>query len=321
MKAPRFGAVHPRLLVSQQMFHSTAKSSSTASAAIQTEAETDKGETVEDEKHGGNESDLFKTLPPLDGHRLLTLMTEYSMLLQEGRDLPKVMPNKKWLQLLENPTSSRFSRLKTYNYWLQIERRKAKARQKKDELAAQKAERQSPEEERDSDDFKNTFLLYLHKQTVNRHYNNNLAHAMVYGIPLVIDLGFESSMTKVELSGLFKQIRLLIAVMRTLPEPFHLHLCGLVPGSKTDELLRNYVQDIDTLPITVTETGYLDHYEHNSLVYMSPDSPRILTKFDPTDVYIIGGIVDTSPKPKLSFPKAKKENLRSAKLPLDNYFK
>ena len=71
--------------------------------------------------------------------------------------------------------------------------------------------------------------------------------------------------------------------------------------------------------IHVSEKSYLDLFPKERLVYLSYNAEDTLMKFNPDDIYIIGGLVDkTNPKP-LSMAKCKKEGLRRAKLPLDVY--
>jgi len=46
-----------------------------------------------------------------------------------------------------------------------------------------------------------------------------------------------------------------------------------------------------------------------------------MTSFDHDAVYIIGGIIDLSGKKPLTFGKAKRENIRHQRLPIDRYVK
>ena len=52
------------------------------------------------------------------------------------------------------------------------------------------------------------------------------------------------------------------------------------------------------------------------IVYLSPDAPYVLTRIDPTKLYVIGGIVDRTRKKNLSLRKAQALGIPCARLPL-----
>lgn len=57
----------------------------------------------------------------------------------------------------------------------------------------------------------NSVLLRIYDTTINQLYNNKLIQAIMFGEKLVIDCGYESDMTKREISNCAKQIMLLFA--------------------------------------------------------------------------------------------------------------
>ena len=68
-------------------------------------------------------------------------------------------------------------------------------------------------------------------------------------------------------------------------------------------------------PETVTEKCYTELFPKENLVYLSPDS-RNLLKYNPNDIYIMGGLVDRSVEKNASLAKAESKNIRHARLPL-----
>lgn len=57
------------------------------------------------------------------------------------------------------------------------------------------------------------------------------------------------------------------------------------------------------------------------LVYLSPDADEEILEFNPETVYIIGGLVDGTINSMQTRNKAKSMNIRSVKLPLDEFRK
>lgn len=74
-----------------------------------------------------------------------------------------------------------------------------------------------------------------------------------------------------------------------------------------------------SMPYTMTDQHYLQCYDQSRIVYLSPNSPTNMTKFNHDDVYVLGGIVDRAMQKPLTFARAKEEKLRSVRLPLEQY--
>jgi len=68
-----------------------------------------------------------------------------------------------------------------------------------------------------------------------------------------------------------------------------------------------------------TRELYLDLFDKNRLVYLTPDSPNEMTHFDHDAIYILGGIYDDGNKEPLTYQKAVRQNIRHQKLPLEKY--
>lgn len=52
---------------------------------------------------------------------------------------------------------------------------------------------------------------------------------------------------------------------------------------------------------------------------MSPDSPNVIQEVDPKKVYVIGGLVDGTPKRQVSLTRASEIGCQTARLPIAEY--
>jgi hypothetical protein len=68
-----------------------------------------------------------------------------------------------------------------------------------------------------------------------------------------------------------------------------------------------------------TRELYIDLFDKDRLVYLTPDSPNEMTHFDHNAVYILVGIYDDENKEPLTYEKAVRQNIRHVKLPLEKY--
>ena len=65
--------------------------------------------------------------------------------------------------------------------------------------------------------------------------------------------------------------------------------------------------------MTVNEQEETFHYPKEKIVYLSADAKETLTELKPDELYIIGGIVDRNRYKNLTFDKASRLNIRTAK--------
>lgn len=265
-------------------------------------------------------AEILANLTPEEEKRLKVLRLEYDYFNSSGVQVPEFVSDDEWVYLLKCTSLSQ--RKRRYMYLFKTEKSIFNARAK----ASENRKRQDEKREYYAAlrkeglcDFKNAIMLFLQDQTMNRTYKNNLCYAMMNGPHLIFDFAFEETMSDQELTNLVSQLQLCHGENKVIREPFHFHFCNLIPGSQTDVKLRRGIPNLDELPLSVTDQNYLDCYPKERLVYLSPNSPNLLEKFDYDDVYIIGGIVDKAVEDPLTFAKAKKEKIRTARFPLDQH--
>ncbi|KAF4323043.1 hypothetical protein BBO99_00003396 [Phytophthora kernoviae] len=135
---------------------------------------------------------------------------------------------------------------------------------------------------------------------------------------IAVDLGFDSIMNDKELRSLANQLRLSYGAVKQMREPFQLLFCN--PSEQLETSLGRfgaphwYVQwrhGSDTL---------VGHFSPSDLVYLSPDSPNVLEKMDPTKIYVIGGIVDKSRKKEATLNAATEAGITTVRLPIQENF-
>ena len=166
-----------------------------------------------------------------------------------------------------------------------------------------------------------TFLLPVTKGDMNKHYDNNLAHAFMNEPTVILDLEFDHLLGTKELSFLAEQIKQVYKLNRMHPDPFHLHLCGLKKNTLQYSKIKEILPDLEELFVTISEQSYIDLYPKDNLVYLSPDASEELKKYKHSDVYIVGGHFDRGYKRPVTATKARVQGIRYRKLPLDRYLR
>ncbi|XP_049573916.1 tRNA methyltransferase 10 homolog C [Syngnathus scovelli] len=199
--------------------------------------------------------------------------------------------------------------------------RKEKNQKKKAEREAALEQQRAQNPDGEQNEIKNTLFLQFWSRSLDRLLAWRNAQAMLYDQPLVFDMSYESNMSRRELENTVTQLMEVEAWNRRAKEPFHLHFCNLHPdGAYKRELLKRYgAETWDRLLITDTHAHPIDLFPRDRLVYLTADSPNILRTFDPSKVYIVGGLVDRSILPGLSLANAKRLKLATARLPLDEF--
>ncbi|XP_062302339.1 tRNA methyltransferase 10 homolog C [Osmerus eperlanus] len=248
---------------------------------------------------------------------------------QAGKLVPENMKDEDLLVLAKLTTKSS---KKKYLKYLAIKEGHKKARKEKQE--ERKAKRvylednrvKNVEGEEDMDDegetkLKNTFLLQFWGRSLDKLLAWRSAQSMVFGQPLVFDMSYEQSMAKREVENTISQLLEVEGSNRRAKEPFHLHFCNLQPDSGYQrELIKRYGADAwERLLITTTAQSYVDTFPPERLVYLTADSRNVLRTFDHSKVYIVGSLVDRSIQTGLSLANAKRLNLATARLPLDEF--
>ncbi|EFN78582.1 RNA (guanine-9-)-methyltransferase domain-containing protein 1-like protein, mitochondrial [Harpegnathos saltator] len=252
------------------------------------------------------------------------LELEVDVLRHNAEQVPENIKPMHWLELLD--ISSKSGRKKYLRYLFTNEKSREK---KKAKMLQQKTEKQAikeeEEEEEDTKEIKyglayNSMFLRIYRQTMHNYYNSKLIWAMMFEPKIVFDCGYENFMTNIENHNCAKQLTLAFAANRIHDNPMFLYYCNLNEGSLRNYFLRNMPNLLDKdFPAVVTSQSYLDLFPKDQLVYLTPHCKTNLVEYDSDMVYIIGAMVDKSKPQPLSLAKAKKEDIRMARLPIEKY--
>ena len=101
--------------------------------------------------------------------------------------------------------------------------------------------------------------------------------------------------------------------------PFQIHFCNYTNSSRFHRLYAKHL-NLDSNLVFETSQCFTELFPRDRLVYLSPDSGRRMSKFDPDKVYIIGSVYDKFDSDRFKFltlNKAHEEGIACEKLPVD----
>ncbi|TYZ61649.1 hypothetical protein PybrP1_001696 [[Pythium] brassicae (nom. inval.)] len=134
---------------------------------------------------------------------------------------------------------------------------------------------------------------------------------------IAVDLSFDAIMSEKEIHSLAKQLKLSYGAVKGMAQPFQLHFFNCSDALRqslarfsADKWLVRWHDDFGVAESTdVTQ----------DVVYLSPDSPNVLTELDATKMYVIGGIVDKSRKKGATLNAASSAGIATARLPIQEH--
>lgn len=264
-------------------------------------------------------------------YRLKVLEMEMELLRQEGQLVPETneMKAKHYEELLS--LKHRNKRISYLEYLFKLSKKKENQLRKKAEKALKYEEYKKTKVERKDisleefiqsyDLSHNNLFLRIRDKTINNFYNGKMINAMQFGQKLIFDCGFHDKMTDRENKLCAKQLMLLFGDNRIEDDPFDLHLCNFEKSSPLGSSLRTYIPSLldPEFPMNVHQKSYLDLFPKEQLVYLTPHCRHEMKEFDHDAIYIIGAIVDKVNQTPLSLARAKEQNIKMMKFPLDRY--
>ncbi|XP_066294421.1 tRNA methyltransferase 10 homolog B-like [Branchiostoma lanceolatum] len=129
-------------------------------------------------------------------------------------------------------------------------------------------------------------------------------------------------MTQKEASRLAGQVGRVHGANKLSERPFHVYLTSLVRSSMLyQECVRRNDGFLHYIGVEQTSKHFLEVFDKEDVVYLSPDSPNDLLELDNKKVYVIGGLVDETVQKNVTITQAREKSLQTAKLPIDLFMK
>lgn len=137
---------------------------------------------------------------------------------------------------------------------------------------------------------------------------------------LIVDCSFDDLMVLKDVKKLHKQIQRCYAENRKAfhPVQFYLTSHGGQLKSNMNENDKGWVNWKD---IQIRTEHYSELIKKEDLVYLTSDSPDVLSELDERKAYVIGGLVDHNHHKGITYKKAVEQGIGHAQLPLGNFVK
>lgn len=243
---------------------------------------------------------------------------------QEGRKVPSKLTSTEWNRIHELKSIS--ARRKYLSFLFTCEMKNVNRQKRKEEFKIKREQKLAEKREKAESEIVyglgyNSFFLKIYETKINMWHNKKLINAMQFGQKLIIDCSYDEHMSYREADNCAKQLTYTFALNRLHNQPFDLHLCNFDENSKSAQKMINSIPTMFNLdfPINVHKQSYFELFNKERLVYLTPHCKHDLTEYNHDDIYIIGAMVDKANNEPISLAKAKKNNLRVAKLPLDRF--
>lgn len=237
-----------------------------------------------------------------------------------GREVPEHISEEELKTIME--CASKSSK-KKYLKYLYVKEKMKKAKQIKKEMkvaAKEKAKEDQLLETTKENKQQNFLFLRLWDRNMDTAMGWKGIQAMQFGQPLVFDMAYDNYMNPKELQNTVSQLLESEGWNRRNVDPFHIYFCNLkIDGPFYRELIKRYGEKWNKLLLTTTEKSYVDLFPKDSIIYLTADSPNVMTAFKHDKIYIVGSFVDKKMQPGTSLAKAKRLNLKTECLPLDKY--
>lgn len=236
-----------------------------------------------------------------------------------GKDVPEHITEEELKTLTECASKSAKKKYLSYLYGKE-KAKKAKQTKKEMKAAAREEAKRARLLETTGEEQQDFMFLRLWDRQTNIALGWKGIQAMQFGQPLVFDMAYDKYMKPTELQNAVSQLLESEGCNRRNVDPFHIHFCNLkVDGTYHRELVKRYGEKWDKLLLTATEKSPVDLFPKDSIIYLTADSPNVMTTFKHDKIYIIGSFVDKNIQTGTSLAKAKRLNLATERLPLDKY--
>lgn len=138
-------------------------------------------------------------------------------------------------------------------------------------------------------------------------------------IKIVIDCGYADVMSAKEVCKLATQIGRSYGINKKMGQPFVLYLSRLAKDGVILQECQRQLMGFDSFPIIRSEKHPCELFDHNKLIYLTPDANEDLLTLEEDSIYIIGGLVDEQINKRVCLEHAKSMDITTAKLPIKRF--
>ncbi|KAI0217164.1 tRNA (guanine(9)-N1)-methyltransferase [Lamellibrachia satsuma] len=196
-------------------------------------------------------------------------------------------------------TKRQLKKLKKQERWLKIKPdKRAKDRQKKKQYR-QQARQQNID-------------LGPSRKSLKR---NTMGHSACR-IRVAVDCSFDDLMTERCVSQLVQQLQHCYSANRRAANPLQFYVTGL--DGKTQQRM-NDLGDYRGWDVHFRTPNYFEEFDKVNVVYLTSESPNVLSTLEESKVYIIGGLVDHNHQKGLCHRLACEKSISHAQLPISKY--
>jgi hypothetical protein len=169
----------------------------------------------------------------------------------------------------------------------------------------------------------NCYLGHVSTKTSESGRARLLNSVMLNEPIIVFDFRYLKMHTRIEiLKSMYRQYIEIISINRESPQPFQVYFCNYDSNSEFHQKFKDMLS-LDENLIFETEKSYIDLFPRQNLIYLSKDAKQKMISFQPSNIYIIGNIIDYEFEKfrYSSLNQAKIDNIRCESLPIDYYVK
>lgn len=212
---------------------------------------------------------------------------------------------------------SKRQRKRLQKHQLFVERRKVKRKEKKERKKAQK--RKLQEEGETEEGQASASVDECPKKTKFTTKLKSMSSDDASSLRIAIDLSFDDLMSDRDIHKLWKQVQRTYSINRRAKHPVQFYLTSFGGRSKTilEEIKCNY----GNWDVHIKTEPYSDVFSQEDVVYLTSDSPNVLSEVDESKAYIIGGLVDHNHHKGLCYELAVQRGIAHAQLPITEFVK
>ena len=211
----------------------------------------------------------------------------------------------------DQPAMSKKQRKRLLKHRLFVEQRKIKRQEKRQR---KKEEKRKLQEERKTEEGPMASMSGSFPKKFKSMTSEDAS-----SLRIAIDLSFDDLMSDRDIQKLLKQVQRAYSVNRRAQHPVQLYLTSF--GDKTKTKLQENKCNYGQWDIHINNEPYSDLFAKEDIVYLTSDSPNVLSEVDESKAYVIGGLVDHNHHKGLCYKLAVERGITHAQLPITEFIK